>query len=96
MPAARVCWAIPGDDEPVEVDALLFGDPGRAVEPLRRLQHVGVEPLDQLLLRGHVQPLLLQVVCQRVDVQLHHGGQRAGSTAALAQREWHRVSMAQG
>lgn len=71
--------AVPGDDEPVEVDALLFGDPGRAVEPLRRLQHVGVEPLDQLLLRGHVQPLLLQVMGQRVDVQLHHG-----ATAALA------------
>lgn len=73
---------VPGDDEPVEVDALLFGDPGRAVEPLRRLQHISVEPLDQLLLRGHVQPLLLQVMGQRVDVQLHHGG-----TAALAHRQ---------
>lgn len=62
----------PGEDEPIEVDALLFGDPGRTIQLLGGLQHLSIEPLDQLLLRGHVQPLLLQVVGQSLDVWLHH------------------------
>lgn len=65
-------WSRPGEDEPVQVDPLLLGDPGGPVQPLGRLQHLAVEPLDQLLLRRHIQPLLLQVVGQSVDVWLHH------------------------
>lgn len=40
----------PGEDEAVEVDPLLFGDPGCAVEPLCCLEHLVVKPLDELLL----------------------------------------------
>ena len=66
----RVC--VPGEDEAVQVDPLALGDPGGPVQPLGRLQHVPVQLLDELLLRGHVQPLLLQVVSQGVDVWLDH------------------------
>ncbi len=40
----------PGEDKAVEVDPLLFGDPGCAVEPLCCLEHLVVKPLDELLL----------------------------------------------
>lgn len=40
----------PGKDEAVEVDPLLFGDPGCTVEPLCCLEHIVVKPLDELLL----------------------------------------------
>lgn len=64
--------AAPGENKAVEVDPLLLGDPCGPVQPLSRFQHLAVQPLDQLLLRCRVQPLLLQVVGQSVDVWLHH------------------------
>ena len=63
---------VPGEDEAVQVDPLALGYPGGPVQPLCRLQHVPVELLDELLLRGHVQTLLLKVVSQGVDVWLDH------------------------
>lgn len=65
-------WVSPGENKAIEIDPLLLGDPCGPVQPLSCFQHLTVEPLDQLLFRRCVQPLLLQVVGQCVDVWLHH------------------------
>lgn len=65
-------WVSPGENKAIEVDPLLLGNPCGPVQPLSCFQHLTVEPLDQLLFRRRVQPLLLQVVGQSVDVWLHH------------------------
>lgn len=62
----------PCKNKAIQVDPLLLGDPGCLVKLLSGLQHIIVEPLDQLFLWRHVQPLLLQVVGQSVDVWLYH------------------------
>lgn len=78
----------PGENKAIEVDPLLLGDPCGPVQPLSCFQHLTVEPLDQLLLRRRVQPLLLQVVGQSVDVWLHHFHQltRAETPVTVEQR----------
>lgn len=71
----------PCNDQSVQINPLLLGNPCRAVQLLSCLQDVCVEPLNELLLGVHIEPLLFEVVSQRVYIQLHHLGQQAGHAA---------------
>lgn len=75
---------LPCYDQPVQVNPLLLGNPSRAVQLFCSFQHLSIQSLDELLFGVHIEPFLLEVMSQRVNVQFHHLGGRGSTTVGYS------------